>query len=66
MQQGYYQVQGSIVGCPSTVPIFQIKFRLSSCPEDTDNDGTNNIDIDLDNDGILNTTEAVKKLVNQI
>ena len=65
-QPGYYQVQGSIVGCPSTVPIFSDKIPVSSCPEDTDNDGTNNnIDIDLDNDGILNTTEAAKKLVNQ-
>jgi hypothetical protein len=39
---------------------------VSSCPEDTDSDGTNNnIDIDLDNDGILNTQEAVKVLLNQ-
>jgi hypothetical protein len=36
---GYYQVQGSIVGCP--VPFhFSDKIPVSSCPEDTDNDGT--------------------------
>jgi gliding motility-associated-like protein len=65
-QPGYYQVQGSIVGCPSTVPIFSDNIPVSSCPEDTDNDGTNNnIDIDLDNDGILNTEEATKTLLNQ-
>ncbi|MDG2433299.1 T9SS type B sorting domain-containing protein [Flavobacterium sp.] len=65
-QPGYYQVQGSIVGCPSTVPIFSDKIPVSSCPEDTDNDGTNNnIDIDLDNDGLLNIEEASKILLNQ-
>jgi gliding motility-associated-like protein len=65
-QPGYYQVQGSIVGCPSTVPIFSDKIPVSSCPEDSDGDGTNNnIDIDLDNDGILNTQEATKVLLNQ-
>jgi gliding motility-associated-like protein len=65
-QPGYYQVQGSILGCPSTVPIFSDKIPVSSCPEDTDNDGANNnIDIDLDNDGLLNTVEASKLLLNQ-
>ena len=65
-QPGYYQVQGSIVGCPNTVPIFSDKIPVSSCPEDTDNDGVNNnIDIDLDNDGILNTTEALRLNIDQ-
>ena len=65
-QPGYYQVQGSILGCPSTVPIFSDKIPVSTCPEDTDNDGTNNnIDIDLDNDGLLNSEEASKILLNQ-
>ena len=65
-QPGYYQVQGSIVGCPSTVPIFSDKIPVSSCPEDNDNDGTNsNIDIDLDNDGIINSIEATKLVLNQ-
>lgn len=65
-QPGYYQVQGSIVGCPSTVPIFSDKIPVSTCAEDTDNDGTNNnIDIDLDNDGIINNIEATKLALNQ-
>ena len=55
LQPGYYQVKGSIVGCPSSVPIFSDKIPVSDCPLDSDNDGTNNnIDIDLDNDGIIN------------
>jgi gliding motility-associated-like protein len=66
-QPGYYQVKGSIIGCPSTVPIFSDKIPVSVCPLDSDNDGTNNnIDIDLDNDGITNTLEAKISLVNQL
>jgi hypothetical protein len=39
---------------------------VSSCPEDTDSDGQIIISIlILDNDGILNTQEAVKVLLNQ-
>jgi gliding motility-associated-like protein len=58
-QPGYYQVKGSIVGCPSTVPIFSDKIPVSECPLDSDNDGTNNnIDLDNDNDGITNCTES--------
>ena len=63
---GYYQVQGSITGCPSTVPIFSDKIPVSECPLDSDNDGTNNnMDIDLDNDGIINNFEANISLLNQ-
>ncbi|RTY74627.1 T9SS type B sorting domain-containing protein [Flavobacterium sp. LS1R10] len=63
---GYYQVKGSILGCPNTVPIFSDKIPVSDCPLDTDNDGTNNnIDIDLDNDGITNTLEATISSFNQ-
>ena len=63
---GYYQVQGSITGCPNTVPIFSDKIPVSECPLDSDNDGTNNnIDIDLDNDGIINDREANISLFNQ-
>ncbi|MFV8344297.1 T9SS type B sorting domain-containing protein [Flavobacterium sp. XS2P39] len=66
IQPGYYQVQGSIVGCPSTVPIFSDKIPVSDCPLDSDNDQTNNnIDIDLDNDGIINNLEANISLLNQ-
>lgn len=65
-QPGYYQVKGSIVGCPNTVPIFSDKIPVSDCPLDSDNDGTNNnIDIDLDNDGIINNLEANISLLNQ-
>lgn len=65
-QPGYYQVKGSIVGCPTTVPIFSDKIPVSDCPLDSDNDGTNNnIDIDLDNDGIINNLEANISLLNQ-
>ena len=65
-EPGFYQVKGSIVGCPNTVPTFSDKIPVSDCPLDSDNDGTNNnIDIDLDNDGILNNLEAKISLLNQ-
>lgn len=65
-QPGYYQVKGSIVSCPTTIPIFSDKIPVSNCPLDSDNDGTNNdIDIDLDNDGIINNREANISLFNQ-
>lgn len=65
-QPGYYQVKGSIVGCPTIVPIFSDKIPVSDCPLDSDNDGTNNnIDIDLDNDGIRNDIEAYIFHLNQ-
>nr|WP_315211039.1 T9SS type B sorting domain-containing protein [uncultured Flavobacterium sp.] len=65
-QPGYYQVKGSIVSCPTTIPIFSDKIPVSNCPLDSDNDGTNNdIDIDLDNDGITNDREANISLFNQ-
>lgn len=65
-QPGYYQVKGSIVGCPSTIPIFSDKIPVSDCPLDSDNDRTNNnSDIDLDNDGITNSLEANISLFNQ-
>ena len=54
---GYYQVKGGISGCLSDV--YSDKIPVSDCPLDSDNDGTNNnIDIDWDNDGILNTAES--------
>ena len=65
-QPGYYQVKGSILGCPLAVPIFSDKIPVSDCPLDSDNDGTNNnIDIDLDNDGLTNDREANISLFNQ-
>ena len=56
---GYYQVKGTISGCPNTVPIFSDQIPVSYCPTDIDNDATNdNVDIDNDNDGITNCTES--------
>ncbi|MGL2993965.1 T9SS type B sorting domain-containing protein [Flavobacterium sp. TSSA_36] len=61
---GYYQVRGSISGCLSDV--FSDKIPVSDCAKDDDNDGTNNnIDIDWDNDGLVNTTESSIILLNQ-
>jgi hypothetical protein len=58
--------KGSIVGAQHC-PYLSDNIPVSSCPEDTDNDGTNNnIDIDLDNDGILNTEEATKNTTQSI
>jgi hypothetical protein len=67
-----HQPNQAITKCKEVSLAAQIQYLffrqnpVSSCPEDTDSDGTNNnIDIDLDNDGILNTQEAVKVLLNQ-
>lgn len=61
---GYYQVRGSISGCLSNV--FSDKIPVSDCAKDDDNDGTNNnIDIDWDNDGLLNSLESNSTLLNQ-
>ncbi|WP_144892768.1 T9SS type B sorting domain-containing protein [Flavobacterium tiangeerense] len=60
---GYYQVKGSISGCLSDV--FSDKIPVSDCAKDNDNDGTNNnIDIDWDNDGLLNTVESSSNFFN--
>ncbi len=62
-QPGYYQVKGKISDCKEgslsdVIPV-------SLCPEDTDEDGTNNnLDIDLDNDGIINSVEAAPQFLN--
>ncbi len=61
---GYYQVRGSISGCLSDV--FSDKIPVSDCAKDDDNDGTNNnVDIDWDNDGLLNTVESSSNFFNQ-
>lgn len=58
-QPGYYNVRGSISGCPSTLPLFSDNTPVSQCTTDFDNDAVNdNIDNDLDNDGIVNCTES--------
>jgi gliding motility-associated-like protein len=62
-QPGYYQVKGSILGCPSTIPLFSDKIPVSNCSTDIDNDKVyDNIDIDNDNDGITNCTESYGNL----
>lgn len=64
-QPGYYQVEGRISGC-GTSSTLSDRIPVSSCPEDSDNDGANNnIDIDLDNDGIINAYEADIAPLNQ-
>ncbi|MFV8369263.1 T9SS type B sorting domain-containing protein [Flavobacterium sp. LB2R40] len=56
---GFYQVKGSILSCPNTVPIFSDKIPVSDCPTNLDNDLANdNIDLDNDNDGVTNCTES--------
>lgn len=61
---GYYQVRGSISGCLSNV--FSDEIPVSDCAKDDDNDGTNNnIDIDWDNDGLLNSVESGSTFFSQ-
>lgn len=64
-QPGYYQVEGRISGC-GTSSTLSDRIPVSGCPEDSDYDGSNNnIDIDLDNDGIINSYEADISPLNQ-
>tara|TARA_R110000868_G_scaffold51116_9_gene162411 strand:- start:34 stop:4518 length:4485 start_codon:yes stop_codon:yes gene_type:complete len=63
-QPGYYHVKATIASCGTTLE--SDKIPVSDCPLDTDNDlVNNNIDIDLDNDGILNRDEANISIINQ-
>lgn len=63
-EPGYYQVKGRISNCEESS--LSDVIPVSLCPEDSDNDGTdNNIDIDLDNDGIINIVEAEVQLLKQ-
>jgi len=56
---GYYQVRGGISGCPTNGFVFSDKIPVSECPIDIDNDKVwDNIDLDIDQDGILNCTES--------
>jgi gliding motility-associated-like protein len=57
-QPGYYNVQAAISACNSPA-ITSVEIPVSSCPTNGDNDLANdNIDLDLDNDGIPNCTES--------
>jgi gliding motility-associated-like protein len=54
---GYYKVIASLTGCG--LPLASDLIPVSNCADDTDNDGINdNIDLDIDNDGIINCTES--------
>ncbi|PKP14606.1 MAG: gliding motility protein, partial [Bacteroidetes bacterium HGW-Bacteroidetes-23] len=56
---GLYYLSATIVGCTTTLTLISDEIPVSDCPIDTDNDGVNdNIDQDLDNDGIANCTES--------
>ena len=58
---GYYYVKATIASCGTTLQ--SDKIPVSDCPLDNDNDlANNNIDIDLDNDGITNCTESYGNL----
>ncbi|RAR70602.1 T9SS type B sorting domain-containing protein [Flavobacterium aciduliphilum] len=54
---GYYKVKASLTDCG--IDFFSDEIPVSSCPPDTDSDGINdNIDADIDNDGLTNCTES--------
>ena len=56
-QPGYYKIKASLTACG--IDFFSDEIPVSSCPPDTDNDTVNdNIDLDIDNDGITNCTES--------
>jgi gliding motility-associated-like protein len=58
---GYYYVKATIAACGTILE--SDKIPVSDCPLDNDNDlANNNIDIDLDNDGITNCTESYGNL----
>ena len=58
---GYYYVRATLAACGTTLESDLIP--VSACTTDLDNDGANdNIDVDLDNDGITNCTESLGDL----
>lgn len=60
-QPGYYHLRATITECGTEM--ISDKIPVSSCPIDSDNDGVNdNVDLDLDNDGITNCTESYGNL----
>ena len=57
--QGKYRLIGTLSCFPTKQYISEIQ-RVSICPTDFDGDGiVDNLDLDLDNDGILNKTESL-------
>ena len=56
-QPGYYKIKASLTACG--IDYFSDEIPVSSCANDTDNDGVNdNIDLDIDGDGITNCNES--------
>lgn len=56
---GFYKVKAWISTCPSILPLTSDEIPVSACASNLDGDLANdNIDIDIDNDGILNCTES--------
>ncbi len=56
-QPGYYKVRATLTECG--LDYFSDEIPVSNCPLDSDNDTVNNnIDLDIDNDGIANCTES--------
>lgn len=54
---GYYKVKAGLSSCG--IDLFSDEFPVSTCPSDLDNDYVpDNIDLDMDNDGIANCTES--------
>ncbi|PCH73999.1 MAG: hypothetical protein COB98_10240, partial [Flavobacteriaceae bacterium] len=54
---GYYRLEGGFDGC--TENVFSENIPVSLCPNDLDGDGiADNVDVDIDNDGIFNTEES--------
>ncbi|MBF6654542.1 gliding motility protein [Flavobacterium columnare] len=55
---GYYKVKASISTCGIFSPLESDNIPVSNCPDNNNGLINDNIDIDLDNDGILNCTES--------
>lgn len=59
---GFYQLEGVIYDSDAVTiceSIFSPEIPVSECSGDSDNDGlNNNLDVDIDNDGIINTDES--------
>ncbi|QXP69706.1 T9SS type B sorting domain-containing protein [Polaribacter sp. R2A056_3_33] len=60
-QPGNYKLVGIIVCDPFTLKTFEsTEIPVSICPDDYDKDGIiDNLDVDIDNDGILNCDESL-------
>ena len=56
-QPGYYKVKAGLASCG--IELYSDEFPVSTCPTDLDNDYVpDNVDIDMDNDGITNCAES--------